>query len=190
MNSKGLLSSLIYVVVVVFFSAIYILPIMKINFDYLSISGLSIIFYIIFIAREEGLRPIIEMFMKLLPYLIVMFLVARPFDFKMGFLHPLLTAWVMLFPAFLCHNIIQRNNRIEQILIISISFLMLCVIAHNTIHAFNENPDIMRDLTASVIDQSVRLQYMMSNVGGYGIAYGSGAIVVLICRLRYSYLYC
>ena len=109
-----------------------------------------------------------------------MFLIARNMDFKMGFLHPLLTSWCMLFPGILCHNIIKRDNNLELYSIGIVSFSMLLYVISNTIGAFAESTDIMRELTASTMDENIRLEYVMANIGGYGVAYGCGAIVVML----------
>lgn len=182
-TSKG---SLLYVAIVAFFCAIYILPKIKVNFGYVSITELSMFFYLSFIYKKDGLTHIIKILKNLLPYMLLMFVVAKSFDFKMGFLHPFLTAWVMLFPAILCINVIERNSKFEQRSIVLISFAMICYIVFNTIKAFAETPDIMRVLTASIITEEDRFIFNMKNIGGYGIAYGCGAIVVLLTTILRS----
>lgn len=175
---KGL--SISYIVIVLVFSAIYILPSVRIYFDYTKLAIITLVFYAIFIYKKENVKPIKNIVANLFPYMLLMFLVARNLDFKMGFLHPLLTSWCMLFPGVLCHNIIKRDNKTELYTIALFSLSMLLYVMNNTIGAFSESTDIMRELTASTMEDSLRLEYVMANIGGYGIAYGCGAVVVML----------
>lgn len=55
---------------------------------------------------------------------------------------------------------------------------------YNTIGAFAYSSNIMRSLTAvSTMDDELRISYALANIGGFGIAYGSGAVVVLLITL-------
>lgn len=175
---KGL--SISYIVIVLAFSAIYILPSVRIYFDYTNLAIITLAFYAFFIYKKENVKPIKNIVANLFPYMLLMFLVARNWDFKMGFLHPLLTSWCMLFPGVLCHNIIKRDNKIELYTIALFSLSLLLYVMNNTIGAFSESTDIMRELTASTMEDSLRLKYVMANIGGYGIAYGCGAVVVML----------
>lgn len=173
-------TSIGYILIVLLFSAIYILPSIRVNFDYTSLAIITLVFYAVYIFKKEKITPIKIIIVNLLPYMLLMFLIARNMDFKMGFLHPLLTSWCMLFPGILCHNIIKRDNNLELYSIGIVSFSMLLYVISNTIGAFAESTDIMRELTASTMDENIRLEYVMANIGGYGVAYGCGAIVVML----------
>lgn len=176
-------TSYVYVLAVTLFSAIYILPSIRILFDYVTLALVTFLFYGLFVFKYENITPIKTLVKNILPYMLLYFLIARFGDFKMGFLHPLLTAWCMLFPGILCQNVINRNNINEAKIIALLTMSMLVYVVYNTIDAFSVSPDVMRELTAGTLDETVQLQYMLSNVGGFGVAYGSGAIVVLLATL-------
>ena len=90
----------------------------------------------------------------------------------------------MLFPGILCKDIINRSNRKEMVVIAVITMSMLLYIMYNTIGAFAYSSNIMRSLTAvSTMDDELRISYALANIGGFGIAYGSGAVVVLLITL-------
>lgn len=177
-------NSTFYILAVTALSAIYILPAVRITFDYTRLAIILFLFYAVFIFQRESIKPLKTIVITLLPYMAISFIVAKPDDFKLGFLHPLLITWCMLFPAILCKNIIDRGNRKEIIAIALITLTMLLYIMNNTIVAMANSSNIIRELTAvSTMDDDLRIKYALSNIGGYGIAYGSGAIVVLLLTL-------
>lgn len=181
------INSFLYVIAVSILSAIYIMPSVRIMFDYTSLAVILFLFYMVFIFKLEGFIPIKTIMVNLLPYMLVSFLVAKQGDFKLGFLHPLLITWCMLFPGILCKDIIKRGNIKEAILILTITMSMLVYIMYNTINAFAVSENIMRELTAvSTMDDQVRISYANANIGGFGIAYGSGAVVVLLITLIFN----
>lgn len=178
------LNSIFYIFSVSVLSAIYILPAVRIGFDYTTLAVVLFIFYAVFIFRLEGFIPIKTIVLNLLPYMLISFFVAKSGNFKLGFLHPLLITWCMLFPGILCKDIISRGNRKEMVVIAVITMSMLLYIMYNTIGAFAYSSNIMRSLTAvSTMDDELRISYALANIGGFGIAYGSGAVVVLLITL-------
>lgn len=178
------INSYLYILFISILSLIYIMPSVRIFFDYTEIAVISFIFYVIFLFKREGFISIKILVVNLLPYMLVSFLVAKQGDFKLGFLHPLLVTWCMLFPGILCKEIIKRGNVKETILILTITMSMLVYIMYNTINTFAVSENIMRELTAvSTMDDQVRVSYANANIGGFGIAYGSGAMVVLLITL-------
>ena len=178
------INSLLYIVAVSFLSAIYMLPAVKIGFDYTKLAIVLFVFYAVFMLRREGLRPITTIVKNLLPFMFISFLVAKSGNLKLGFFHPLLVTWCMLFPAILCKNLIKRNKKTELIVISTMTLSMLIYVMYNTIGVMADSPDIMRQLTAaSTMDEELRLTYAIENIGGFGIAYGAGAIVVLLFTL-------
>lgn len=183
-------NSILYIVAVSFLSAIYILPAVKIGFDYTKQAFVLFVFYAVFILQKERLRPIMIIVKNLLPYMFISFIVAKSGNLKLGFLHPLLITWCMIFPAILCKNLIERDNKKELLMISIITLSMLVYIMYNTIGAMTDSPNIMRQLTAvSTMDDDLRLAYVVDNIGGFGIAYGAGAIVVLLFTLVVNNIY-
>ena len=163
------------------------MPSVRLFFDYTELAIISFIFYAIFIFKGEGFIPIMKIVINLLPYMLVSFLIAKSGNFKLGFLHPLLVTWCMLFPGLLCKDIIIRNNKREIVLIFIVTMSMLLFVMYNTILAFADSADIMRELTAvSTMDDEVRISYANANIGGFGIAYGSGAVVVLLTTFVFN----
>ena len=177
-------NSILYTVGVFFLSAIYLLPAVRIGFDYTKLAIVLFVFYAVFILKTENLRPIITIVKNLLPYMFISFIVAKAGNLKLGFFHPLLITWCMLFPGILCKDLIERGNKKELLSIAIITLTMLLYVMYNTIGAFADSPNVMRQLTAvSTIDDELRMAYVAANIGGFGVAYGSGAIVVLLITL-------
>lgn len=178
------INSILYISGVIFLSAIYILPSVRIGVDFTFLAIVLFIFYIVFILKRKNLTPIIAMVMNLLPYMLVSFLVAKSGNLKLGFFHPLLITWCVLFPSILCKDLLERGNKKELLSIATVMLIMFVYVMYNTIGAMADSPDVMRELTAvSTMDDTLRLSYAADNVGGFGIAYGSGAIVVLLVTL-------
>lgn len=169
------------------FSAIYILPSVRIGFDFVSLAIASFIFYLLFAYKSDKFVSVKDLVFNLLPYMLICFLIAKPMDFKMGFLHPLLTTWCMLFPGLLCKHTLERGNKFECRLIALITMGMLIYVIYNTINALIVSPDILRDITGGLLDEEIQLQYVLGNVGGYGLAYGTGAVVILLITLLEGY---
>lgn len=186
---QSILNSILYIVVVSFLSAIYMLPAVRIGFDYTQLAIVLFVFYAVFIFKRERMRPIITIVKCLLPYMFVSFIVAKAGNLKLGFFHPLLITWCMLFPSILCKDLIDRGNKKEILSITIITLGMLVYIMYNTIGAFEDSPDVMRELTASTMADDIRLAYARDNVGGFGVAYGSGAIAILLITLAINNIY-
>lgn len=181
------LSSIIYILATGVLSAIYILPAIRIGFDYTKLAIILIFFYILFIYRRNGVVPIKRLLLNLLPYMLLSFMVAKAGNFKLGFLHPLLITWCMIFPAILCKDLIERGNKAEILCISIITISMLLFVMYNTLGALSDSSNIMRDLTAvSILDEDLRIAYAQDNIGGFGIAYGTGAMVVLLVTLAFN----
>lgn len=181
------LSSIIYILATGVLSAIYILPAIRIGFDYTKLAIILILFYILFIYRRNGVVPIKRLLLNLLPYMLLSFMVAKAGNFKLGFLHPLLITWCMIFPAILCKDLIERGNKAEILCISIITISMLLFVMYNTLDALSDSSNIMRDLTAvSILDEDLRIAYAQDNIGGFGIAYGTGAMVVLLVTLAFN----
>lgn len=175
------INSILYILAVIFLSAIYLLPVVRNDFDYTKLAIILFVFYAVFIFKTERFKPIITMVTNLLPYMFMSFIVAKGGNFKLGFLHPLLVTWCMLFPAILCRDIIERGNKRELVSIAVVTLMMLLYIIYNTIGALAESPDVMRQITAaSTLDENILLSYVEENIGGFGVAYGSGALVILL----------
>lgn len=174
------ISSFVYIVAVSIFSAIYILPSVRIFFDYVSLAMVSCLFYVIFIYKKDKFLSISRIFINLLPYMIISFLVAKPMDFKMGFLHPLLTTWCMLFPGVLCKDILEKGDKLVSRSIAFITMSMFMYVVYNSINALIKSPDILREIAGNILEKEILLQYILSNVGGYGLAYGAGSVIILL----------
>ena len=180
-------NSALYIIAVSALTAFYMLPAVKIGFDYTKLAIILFAFYAVFILKTEKLRPIITIVGNLLPYMFISFIVAKSGNLKLGFFHPLLVTWCMIFPAILCKDIIDRGNRKEFLSITIVMLSMLDYVMYNTIGDLAETPDIMRQLTAmSTMDEELRLAYAAENIGGFGIAYGTGAVVVLLITLVFN----
>lgn len=178
------INSILYIFGVSCLSAIYLLPAVRIGFDYTKLAIILFAFYAVFILKTENLRPIITIVKNLLPYMFISFIVAKAGNLKLGFFHPLLITWCMLFPGILCKDLIERGNKKELLSIAMITLTMLLYVMYNTIGAFADSPDVMRQLTAaSTKDEELILDYVADNIGGFGIAYGSGSIVILLITL-------
>ena len=67
----------LYIIAVSSLTAIYMLPAVKIGFDYTKLAVVLFAFYAVFMLQREGLRPITTIVKNLLPFMFISFLVAK-----------------------------------------------------------------------------------------------------------------
>lgn len=123
----------------------------------------------------------------ILGYAIMCFLVALPFDFKMGFMHPFMSLWIWIFPIIMASELIKYKSFDTNRFIYFGSLAILMIIIVATLKMMAENPIIMRDMTAG-LDSEFVAQMNSMNIGGFGIAYGCGVVLVALtgCILVYK----
>lgn len=177
--------SFAFVVGVILMMLLYIVPQIKVFISYDRLAIVSFVFIALFV-RWTDCNHIIRVFLCALPYCLLMFIVARQGDFKYGFVHPLMTLWLLVFPIFLTTVVVDRNNRKEMMIIFVSSLVVLLVSLILGISEFSDNQDALRAL-ASGLDEDYAHYLTQKGVGGFGATYSTGGLLVAcILTLKFS----
>lgn len=155
---------------------------MQVYIDTVKLAFISLTFSIAFIFRANS-KWVGNIMKTIIPYVLLMFLVAIPFHFVRGFLYPSYLFWNSIFPALLCYEIIRRGDYRCAIFLLSSSFIVLSIVLYNTIGALSENENIMRALTSGNNEEEFYTLMKAKGVGGYGIAYSAGMLTVFFASL-------
>lgn len=160
----------------------YILPQIQVYIDTVTLAFISLSFSVAFIFRTNSIE-IGHIVRTIIPYILLMFLVAIPFQLVRGFLYPSYLFWNSIFPALLCHKIIKRGEFGWALFLLCSSFIVLGIVLYNTTGALAENENIMRSLTSGKNEEEFYILMKSQGVGGYGIAYSSGMLTVFFASL-------
>lgn len=139
-------------------------------------------YYALFISRYVSPAIIFKTFLLAVPYLFLYWANGFPGNFKLGFVLPLMTLWTLVMPCFAIVAAVKRNNPAEQKYILIATGICLLYVFVSTFRGLAIDPLIMREM-AGGLDISV-YQARLRGVGGYGIAYATGALFIAICILR------
>lgn len=163
-----------YVVFSLIVSTVIFLPSVRMKFGLVEIALLTAVYALCFFRTL--LPSIKKMILPMIIYGLMCFLFGMPFQFKLGFLHPIMTLWIWVFPYLMCAYLIQQNNNRSTLIILCCLLMMFGVVFFATIKAMDIFPDVMRMMTSGDTDSNLVTRLNLMNVGGYGIAYGCGAI--------------
>ena len=73
-----------------------------------------------------------------------------------------------------------RGSKVEHIVLLISILSLICMVILNTISVMHDNPTIARDMTSSLTDEDYLREMKLMGVGGFGISYASG-LLVLCC---------
>lgn len=113
---------------------------------------------------------------RIIPYVLIMFIIAIPGQLVRGFLYPFYLFWNCLFPALLCAEIIKRKDIKLSLFLLLSSFAVLCFVLYKTSIQLSEDDVIMRSMTSGNNEEEFYTQMKLMGIGGYGIAYSSGML--------------
>ena len=145
------------------------------------IALLTVVYAVCFFRSQ--IPYIWRMIPPMLIYGLMCFLFGMPFQFKLGFLHPIMTLWIWVFPILMTTCLFERQSRKERNVIIAYNLILLLVVIIATAKAMLVFPDVMRMLTAGTTEKAFSQSMTQMNVGGFGIAYGCGAILLVLVAL-------
>lgn len=179
--------SIPYSLLAILLLACDILPFIQVQFNLTQLALMNFAFLTFFVFPKQTDNIIVKYSLRLIPFILISYFVTRACSFKYGVLHPYLLFFIMMSPALITCDLIRRDSKKE----IYIIFFSLCVmLLFVLIQSFIEiliNPAILREMTAtSVTDEEYLLEMKMKGVGGFGIAYGTGILLLSIfTHLKY-----
>ena len=170
-----------YVVFSLIVSTVIFLPSVRMKFGLVEIALLTAVYAACFFRT---LWPCIKkMILPMTIYGLMCFFFGMPFQLKLGLLHPIMTLWIWVFPFLMCACLLERNSRKELKLVLGYNFVLLLVIIIATAKAMLIFPNAMRLMTSGATEASLANSMAQMNVGGFGIAYGCGAILLVLVAL-------
>lgn len=179
------LHHLFYVVFSLIVSTVIFLPSVRMKLGLVEIALLTAVYAVCFFRSQ--IPCIRRMIPPMLIYGLMCFLFGMPFQLKLGFLHPIMTLWIWVFPILMATCLFERNSRKERNIIIGYNLILLLVVIIATAKAMLAFPDIMRMLTAGTTEKAFSQSMTQMNVGGFGIAYGCGAILLVLVTLLINF---
>lgn len=182
------IDSIVFILFTSFICSWYILPSIKMLFNYTSFSFFLLVYLMFYIVTHQ---PIIKIILKVLFWStlfgVLHSLIVFPLDFKKG-LWVVMTQFITFFPFFIFMTVYARKNILEYILIV---FAIICMYAYaglNTYIAMAIDPNITRFMTAiSVSDQEQVKLYQSLNVGGFGLSYSIGLLCIIFWAMFLSF---
>lgn len=182
------LHHLFYVAFSLVISTVIFLPSVRMRFGLVEIALLTAIYAACFFRVQipHIIRSIVP---PIAVYGIMCYFFGIPFQLKLGLLHPIMTLWIWVFPILMATCLFERNSRTERNIIIGYNLILLLIIIIATAKAMLIFPDIMRMLTAGTTEKSLAQSMAQMNVGGFGIAYGCGAILLVLVALLINYIH-
>ena len=167
----------LYLASTVVLIALFFLPSYRTNFNLVALALLGMAYAILFI--KNSIHRLAKIALPLLCYGLIGFIFSLPGNFKMGFLHPIMIVWISVFPMIIANDVIKRKNIGDTKIVYFISLIFLCIILTATIKAMSIDPEVMRYMTAVAVSDKDEIADLTSqNVGGYGVAYGVGAVFI------------
>lgn len=165
-----------YIIITCIVGSIIYLPSIRMNFDLQRLALIGIFYGFLFFKNVTDVLKIVVW--PMLGFGMMNFLFALPGDIKMGFLHPIMSLWIWIFPMFMALEMIRRGNSSIIRITFFYNVIIWWVIVSATFTAIEEDPTIMRSLT-SMTDEELVVENQHANVGGFFIAYGSGALMLI-----------
>lgn len=192
MPETSRLNHIFYVLFSLIICTITFLPSIRVRFGLVEIAVLTAVYSACFFS--SSLLPYIKKIaIPIIIYGVICFFFGFPFQFKLGFLHPIMTLWIWIFPFLMCTCLIQRNNKWNTRIILWYLLILFGIVLFATVKAMDTFPNVMRMMTSGATDSILKSKLNAMNVGGYGIAYGCGAIFlalvsyILIFKLKKTY---
>lgn len=170
------IENFVFIIYIGIISAIYMLP--DVNF-LVGTQSLSLMTLPVLLVFSKEIKNIIKAFGLALGYVVLMFLIAEPFNLKYGLFANLFYIWTYIFPLVLSYILYRRRNFWEFLASFVYLFVFVLVITQNTLIAMMEYPNIMRILTNGNTEEDFRTMMVLKRVGGYGFAYGCGSLSIL-----------
>jgi len=160
--------------------ALYLLPQFQLVFNVVHMAVITFIFFLVFIVPNGNAKNALRIITWAMPLVLLMFFVAKPMDLKYGFVQNFMFMWVFIFPAILCRDVLSRGNKIWNHIVLFSSLALYTFVAFRTVLQFQEMPEIARSMTSSNTDEDFVESMKLLGVGGFGIAYCSGIISVVL----------
>lgn len=163
-------------------SLLYILPqtVVFITNDKMAI--IVTIYYSFFVSKYVSPLVVLKVLLISLPYLFIYYFNNFLGNFKLGFVLPFMTLWTLIMPCFAAIAIYKRNNPSEQKTVLVFIGLSLLYVSVSTFRALALDPVIMREMAGG--DEKIVMPARLMGVGGFGIAYGMGALLIAMWALR------
>ncbi len=173
------IGNIIFIAYSLLIASCYILPQLQYYVNIQILAILTFIFFTIFGIKQIGIKQL-NILIWSIPFLMIFFIVSKSLDFKYGLLHPALLLWITIFPAFMYKTIEARGSKVEHIVLLISILSLICMVILNTISVMHDNPTIAREMTSSLTDEDYLREMKLTGVGGFGISYASG-LLVLCC---------
>lgn len=163
--------------------ALYLLPQLQLVFNVVHIAIITFVFFLVFIVPNGNWKNALNLIAWSMPLVLLMFFVAKPMDMKYGLVQNFMFMWVFVFPAILCNDVLSRNNRNWNYIVLVSSLALYSFVAIKTMLQYQEMPEIARAMTSGNTDEDFIESMKLLGVGGFGIAYCSGIISIALLIL-------
>lgn len=163
--------------------ALYILPQIQLVFNVVYKAIITFVYFLVFIVPNGRAKSALNLIVWAMPFILLMFLVAKPMDLKYGLVQNFMFIWIFIFPAILCSDIIGRNDIKWNHIVLAASLILYSYVALRTMLQYQETPDIARVMTSGNTDEDFVASMKLLGVGGFGIAYCSGIISIALITL-------
>lgn len=172
-------ASVIYTLSLVLLLACYMLPFVRMHLDVIKLTVLNLVFIVVFVSPKHGFKILAGASFRLIPFILISFLVSSGMSVKYGIIHKYMMFFNMIVPALLAIDLICRGNKRELYAVFaSISIMIAYVLILSYIEILY-NPEVLREMTAiSVTDEDYIAEMQSKGIGGFGMAYGCGLLML------------
>lgn len=179
---------IIYSIFTIGVIALYLLPQLQLVFNVVHTAVITFLFFLVFIVPNGNAKNALKLLAWAMPLVLLMFFVAKPMDIKYGLVQNFMYMWIFIFPAILCNDVLVRNNKALNYFVLVSSLAIYSFIAFRTMLQYQEMPEIARAMTSGNTDEDFVESMKLLGVGGFGIAYCSGiiSIVLLILTTKFQ----
>lgn len=177
----------IYIIFTVLFACYYLLPQVQYFVNIQTVGFFSFSYFLLFCSTRQHSKNSWNVIAMMMPYVLLMFLIGRPFDLKMGLVHSFLLLWIYIFPFILCENVLSINSLKCNKLVVSFTLVIFLVVGYQTISMMKIDPTIARAMTSSLTDEDYKTEMKLYGVGGFGFCYSAGLLLVSIINLMLRY---
>lgn len=174
---------ILYAICTIGILALYLLPQLQLAFNVVHLAVITFLFYLVFIVPNGNGYPALKLIAYAMPLVLLMFFVAKPMDIKYGLVQNFMFMWVFIFPAILCNDVLTRNNKRWNYIVLISSLALYTFVAFRTMLQYQEMPEIARAMTSGNTDEDFVESMKLLGVGGFGIAYCSGIIAIALFTL-------
>lgn len=174
---------ILYAICTIGILALYLLPQFQLVFNVVHLAVITFLFYLVFIVPNGNGKNALKLIAWAMPLVLLMFFVAKPMDIKYGLVQNFMYMWVFIFPAILCNDVLTRNNRRWNYIVLISSLALYTFVAFRTMLQYQEMPEIARAMTSGNTDEDFVESMKLLGVGGFGIAYCSGIISIALFTL-------